>query len=181
MTSPLPNKIRLVIGLGNPGAEYENTYHNVGFLALDALFANAHDAPAWKTHKKIFSYVRAGTATFIKPLTFMNESGIAAKEALKKFRAAPEEMLVVHDESDLPVGDFKISVGKNSAGHRGVQSVIDHVGTNGFERARIGIRPAGETKRKKASTFVLRQITKKDRAALGEVFEKVEEGLRIKD
>jgi PTH1 family peptidyl-tRNA hydrolase len=115
----------------------------------------------------------------MKPLTFMNESGVAVKEAMKKFGAAAEDLLVIHDESDLTVGDFKVSTGKNAAGHRGIQSIIDHIGTNEFQRVRIGIRPAREVVRKKASEFVLKQIAKKDRERLEEVFKKIIEELGI--
>jgi PTH1 family peptidyl-tRNA hydrolase len=173
--------MHLLVGLGNPGAEFEHTYHNVGFLALDAIAAETENAPVWKAHRKLFSYAHAGEVVLVKPLTFMNESGIAVAEALKKFGADATELTVLHDESDLVVGDFKISIGKNAAGHRGVQSIIDHLGTNEFQRVRIGIRPAHEPTRKKASAFVLSEITKKDREILEKVFKKIEEGLRIKD
>ncbi len=166
---------RLLVGLGNPGTEFEHTYHNVGFLALDATAPEAEEVPVWKTHRKLFSYAREGKLVLIKPLTFMNESGIAVAEALKKFGADATELSVLHDESDLIVGEFKISLGKNAAGHRGVQSIIDHLGTNAFQRIRIGIRPAHEPSRKKASAFVLSKITKKDREVLRGVFEKIKQ------
>jgi PTH1 family peptidyl-tRNA hydrolase len=174
---------KLVIGLGNPGTEFENTYHNVGFLALDAIIRKigGNEIPAWKTQKKVFSYACEGKTVFIKPLTFMNESGVAVKEALKKFDVGVGEMLVIHDESDLYLGDFKISAGKNAAGHRGIQSIIDHVGSNEFQRVRIGIRPTREKARKKASVFVLSRITSADHETLEKVFEKIEEKLGIRD
>ena len=169
----------LIIGLGNPGSEYENTYHNVGFLALDAIIANTTrgEMPDWKMHKKLFSYARLENAIFIKPLTFMNESGLAAKEALKKFDAAIQNLTVIHDESDLPIGEFKISSGKNAAGHRGVQSIIDHIGTNEFQRIRIGIRPVEEGVRKKASAFVLTRIKTREQATLEGVFQEIAKAL----
>jgi PTH1 family peptidyl-tRNA hydrolase len=166
---------KLIIGLGNPGTEFENTYHNVGFLAIDALLKTVRQDGIWKDHKKIFSYIQSEGTIFIKPLTFMNESGVAVREALKKFGVPTEEMAVLHDESDLAIGTFKVSLGKNAAGHNGVQSIIDHVGTNEFRRIRIGIRPAHEAKRKKASALVLSKITKPDLKSLEEVFGKINE------
>lgn len=175
---------RLIIGLGNPGPEFENTYHNVGVLALEYLAKSPADGGKleWKSHKKLFGYsnfkLQTSNFVFIRPLTFMNESGLAAKEALKKFNAAPEDLIVIHDDSDLALGKFKIAGGQRSAGHKGVQSVIDHVGTQDFERVKIGIREQGtenreQSKRKKAEDFVLSQITPKDKKILEKVFEEI--------
>jgi len=170
------NKIEIFVGLGNPGAAYEHTYHNVGTLALEKIFASRladGEAPNWKSYKKLFLYAASPTAVFVKPLTFMNESGVAVSAALKKFGASPANLVVLHDESDLPIGNFKISTARNAAGHNGVQSIIDHLGTNAFTRIRIGIRPADEATRKKASDFVLKRITKKGEVILESVFEKI--------
>ncbi len=138
---------KLIIGLGNPGAEYENTYHNVGALAVEELAKTiTEDAtPVWKNHKKLFSYFSnlqspISNLIFIRPLVFMNESGLAVKEALKKFNIMPEDLIVIHDDSDLAIGKFKISRGQSSAGHKGVQSIIGRLGTQEFERIKIGVR-----------------------------------------
>ncbi len=160
---------KLIIGLGNPGGEYENTYHNVGLLALKKI---AGDAP-FKSHKGLFRYATAGEAVLIEPLVFMNESGRAAKEALKKFKTSPGDLIVIHDESDVMIGKYKLSSGRNSAGHRGVQSIMDALHSKEFLRARIGIRPAQEAKLKKASEFVLAAIKPKDKKALEAVFAEV--------
>jgi len=170
--------IRLIIGIGNPGKEYEDTYHNVGALALAYLVRTigAEDGTAplrFKTHKNLFRYASARGIAFVLPLTFMNESGAAAKEALRTFGAKPAEIAVLHDESDLAVGAYKISAGQNSAGHKGVQSIMDAVRSKEFTRARIGIRPAKETARKKASEFVLSKIMPKDARAFEKVFEEI--------
>ncbi len=159
---------RIFIGLGNPGKEYENTYHNAGLLAVDQLA----DAP-FKKHKGLFEYTTAPDAVFIRPLTYMNESGSAAREALKKFNARAEDLTVIHDESDLPLGTFKVSKGRGAAGHKGVQSIIDALGTNEFTRIRIGIRDPRERRRKKAGEFALARIAARDRAALQAVFKKI--------
>lgn len=166
---------QIIVGLGNPGAEYENTYHNVGFLALDAWMAraanNAADdghVPTLKNYKKLFDFYETGDAVFIKPLTYMNDSGKAVREALKKFAGTSENLTVIHDDSDLTVGNYKISFARGAAGHKGVQSIIDALKTNAFRRVRIGIRPVREAKRQKAGDFALKQISKKDKAILEE-------------
>jgi PTH1 family peptidyl-tRNA hydrolase len=171
---------KIIVGLGNPGAEFEETYHNAGVLALGKIAATLGIASEdWKVHKKLFSYAKAANLVLVRPLTFMNESGIATKEALKKFGGQADKLIVLHDESDLLIGSFKISEGKNAAGHRGVQSIIDQIGTNEFERIRIGIRPEKEAKRKKASDFVLAKITTADRKKLEKVFEEIAQTLKF--
>ena len=168
----------IIIGLGNPGTEYENTYHNAGFLAVNALIhALSPENPAnWIKHKEIFEYATAGEIIFIKPCTFMNESGRAVREAMKKFGVAASSLspasrtlLVIHDDSDLTIGNYKISFGRGAAGHKGVQSIINALKTNAFRRLRIGIRPVRESKRQKAGEFALKQITKNDRGTIQKI------------
>ncbi|MGC9599452.1 MAG: aminoacyl-tRNA hydrolase [Minisyncoccia bacterium] len=162
----------ILVGIGNPGPEFENTYHNVGRAALATIARRLPNGEslAWKTHKKLFRYAAHGTMVLVAPLTFMNESGRAVREAMKKFKAAPEDLVVVHDESDLPVGTYKISFGRGSAGNKGIQSIITTLRTNRFTRIRIGIREAGEKKHRKASAFVLVKITPKDRVVFDALF-----------
>lgn len=165
--------MKIIVGLGNPGREFENTYHNVGADTLRALAA----PQAFKQYKKLFLYAVADSAAdsrvFVLPLTFMNESGAAVREAMKRFGMKPDDLVVIHDDSDLPLGAYKISYDKNSAGHHGVQSVIDALGTKNFTRIRIGIRPATERRRKKASAFVLKKISAKDNIVLENVFKTI--------
>jgi len=97
----------------------------------------------------------------------MNESGKAVKEAVKYFRAKPEEILIIHDDSDIELGKYKISFGRGSAGHQGVESIIKSLGTKNFWRLRIGIR---RTKRKKAGEFVLKKITPADKLVWERLF-----------
>ncbi len=175
-----PDKIRtatykLITGLGNPGKEFENTYHNAGAMALSFFAKKRSDqeAPPKFKRKKLFEYAEENGVVLIKPLVFMNDSGRAIRTAAREFGVKPEAIAVIHDESDLPLGDFKISFGKNAGGHRGVQSIIDALQTKNFTRFRIGIRPKIEAQRKKAGMFVLKKITKKDEGTLRDVFEKI--------
>ncbi|HVO28868.1 MAG TPA: aminoacyl-tRNA hydrolase [Candidatus Paceibacterota bacterium] len=175
----------IVAALGNPGKEYENTYHNAGILALEELFgreaARAGDGAGkapWKKHQGLFEYAEAGDAVFVRPLTYMNESGRAIRAALKKFGPShllslSSRLIILHDDSDLPLGTFRISVARGPAGHKGVQSVIDALGTGEFVRIRIGIRDPQERVRRKAGDFALKQITKAHRKLLDDVFREI--------
>jgi PTH1 family peptidyl-tRNA hydrolase len=131
----------------------------------------------WKTHKKLFMYCSDGDFIFAKSLLFMNDSGQAVYEAFKKFDTTPDHLVVLHDESDLPVGNYKISFDRSSGGQKGVQSIIDHIGTQAFWRVRIGIRPASENVRKKAGEFVLSRVKKSDEKIFEKIFEEAAGGL----
>ena len=143
-TAKKPSKI-VILALGNPGEEYEDTYHNAGTIALPAIIRTltGEDAAAlaWRTHRHLFEYAPAGNFIFARSLTYMNESGLAAAEALKKFGIQLDHFVVVHDESDLTVGNCKVSFDRSSGGHKGVESIQKMLRTRDFVRVRIGISP----------------------------------------
>jgi len=171
---------KLIIALGNPGEEYDDTYHNAGFLALDRFMEQAADEKkiAWKQVKGTFKYFKNDDAIWAKPLVFMNDSGRAVQAALAYLKLPAEEMLVVHDDSDLAIGEYKLSFDHGSAGHNGVKSIIEHLGTQKFWRLRIGIRPdTVETRRAKAGEFVLRKINKENQGRILEAVEKAKSEL----
>jgi len=159
---PTKESIKLILGLGNPGEKYASTYHNIGQLYVEGI-ANG----SFKKYRH-FEFSKKSGVIFAKPTTFMNQSGIAAKEALKYFNLKPENLLVVHDDSDILLGEYKITFDRGSAGHNGVQSVIDILKTEKFFRLRIGMRQDGITT--KAGEFVLRPISKSDLSTLRGVF-----------
>lgn len=165
----------LIIGLGNPDPLLLDTYHNVGTMALEALGKGLR----FKAYQGLFAYAEAGTApdgttlALVKPLVFMNESGVAARAAAKMFNTPPAQITVIHDDSDLALGDVKFSKGQSSAGHRGVQSIIDALRSKDFARVRIGIRNKNEKRRKKAGEFVLKPIKASDKKILAQVFETI--------
>ncbi len=130
--------MKLIIGLGNPGTAYDRTRHNVGFMAVDAF---AKDAEAtWKADaKRKANVARAGTTALAKPTTFMNNSGDAAAALVSFYKVAPEDVLVVHDEMDLPPGRFKFTGEGGPAGHNGVEDIQAKLGTDKIARLRIGI------------------------------------------
>lgn len=162
----------IILGLGNPGEEYENTYHNAGWLALEYLKNELEkDGFTSKSGKwDNFGYYELNgdnkKYVLVFPNTYMNLSGRAAKEALKKFGAETKDLIVIHDDSDLLVGELKGATGAGAAGHNGVSSIIENLETKEFYRIRIGIRNPQERVRRKAEEFVLSKIKKTDVAKL---------------
>ncbi|MFH0891166.1 MAG: aminoacyl-tRNA hydrolase [Candidatus Falkowbacteria bacterium] len=145
--------MKIIIGLGNPGKEYENTRHNAGFAAVDAWAKK--QGFNWTVNKKFNAAVAGnGDLLLIKPLTYMNNSGQAAQAAMAYYKLLPktlgllrqksadlsETLTVIHDDLDIALGDYKISVNSRSAGHRGVESIINHLKTKNFKRIRIGVK-----------------------------------------
>ena len=155
-----------IVGLGNPGEEYKNTRHNVGRIILE-VFRKANDLPDFETDKKLKAMVSAGQMSNVKrrvslvfPETFMNKSGDSVKQLIKSKKAAGE-LVVVHDDLDIPLGKYKISFNKSSGGHEGVESIIRAVKTQAFTRIRIGISPitsGGKLKKPKGEEDVERVI-----------------------
>lgn len=156
----------LIAGLGNPGEKYTRTRHNVGFMTLDA-FQLKHDFMDFKLDKKSNSLISEGLITdekviLAKPQTFMNNSGAAVKSLYTKYKILDTRYLIlVHDDIDLPVGTIRISANSGSAGHKGVESVIQHLGTQDFPRVRIGIQPQ-IGKPKNVEAFVLKKFAKEE-------------------
>ncbi|MEX2577751.1 MAG: aminoacyl-tRNA hydrolase [Verrucomicrobiales bacterium] len=131
--------IRLVLGLGNPGPEYEGTRHNVGFALLDRLAAQRD--LKWDRNRKMRAKVAStgDGAVFAKPLTFMNLSGNAAARLARFHKLRPEQILVVHDDVDLPVGRIRFRANGSAGGHNGIKSVVEYLATEAFPRLKIGV------------------------------------------
>lgn len=128
--------MNLIVGLGNPGVKYQNTKHNIGFICLDYLSKDG----IWETHKKTDSQV-IKTSRFLlaKPQTFMNLSGQAVSSLLSFFKLQPNDLIVIHDDLDLDFGRIKIQDSGQSAGHKGLESIINFLNTENFLRIRVGI------------------------------------------
>jgi len=161
-------KTVLLVGLGNPGKEYDGTRHNVGFACLDA-FVKAQDFPAWITKKDLKSLVSSGTVgstrvIAIKPTTFMNRSGEAVQAAAAFYKILPEQIVVIHDELDIPFGQIRTRMGGGSAGHNGIKSLLQHIDEN-FGRIRIGVRNDIADQADSAD-FVLGKFTKDENSHL---------------
>jgi PTH1 family peptidyl-tRNA hydrolase len=165
----------LIIGLGNPGRKYQKTRHNVGFWVIEE-FKKENDFPQFKFSKKSKSKLSIGflgrkKIILAKPQTLMNNSGKAAKELISVFKSRIPNLWVVHDDIDLPLGKIRISRGKGAAGHKGIQSIIDQLGTKNFVRFRVGILPKWG-KPKKIEKFVLKNFTKKEEEIAKKVIKK---------
>ncbi len=134
--------IKLVVGLGNPGQQYEKTRHNAGFLFLDSL-ANDRGV-AWSSKPEFQSLMASFNLSsekvlLLKPQTYMNRSGLAVGKVLRYFKLEPEEVLVVHDELDFDPGLVRLKKDGGHAGHNGLRDIISHLGAKNFYRIRIGI------------------------------------------
>ncbi|MFA5870323.1 MAG: aminoacyl-tRNA hydrolase [Candidatus Paceibacterota bacterium] len=156
-----PHTISLIVGLGNPGKEYENTFHNAGRLIIETILKTQ----SLSSPKHSFSYTKIGQFTFMIPNIYMNESGLAVNDALTYFKFLHSSLLIIHDDADLQIGTAKLQFGRGDAGHNGIKSIVKALDTEEFWRFRIGIRreeSEGE-KRRKAESFVLSQIKKSEK------------------
>jgi len=156
--------MKFIIGLGNPGEQYENTRHNVGFLMLDKI-QEEYNLPEFTEKSKFFSLLSEGMIEgdkilLIKPQTFMNLSGKAAQSLVQFYDVNLQDILIVHDDVDLELGTYKHTESSRSAGQRGVQNIIDTIGTQDFPRLRVGIGPVPE--HIGTHDFVLQKFSKEE-------------------
>jgi len=157
----------LFVGLGNPGRDYAENRHNVGAMAVEAILRR-HGLPALRNSTRprgAFAEGRLGEAQvrFLRPLSYMNESGGPVGEAMRYWRMVPEDVVVFHDELDLAAGKVRVKRGGGHAGHNGLRSIDAHIGRD-YRRVRIGIGHPGD--RERVTGHVLRDFSKADRAWL---------------
>jgi PTH1 family peptidyl-tRNA hydrolase len=164
--------MKLIVGLGNPGDQYANTRHNIGFSTLDAL-RKAWRFPDFAFCKKFNAEISEGHRSqekilLVKPRTFMNLSGIVVRALTDFYKLSPNDIVLIQDELDLPLGKHKIAADSSSAGHNGVKNIIEHLGTQAFARLRIGIDipERKETGALDAHDFVLSGFTPEERGIL---------------
>jgi PTH1 family peptidyl-tRNA hydrolase len=156
-------KTQLIVGLGNPSEKYKKTRHNIGFILLDLL---AQKMEADFEFNPVFNAeiaeIKQGKDKIIlcKPQTFMNNSGRAVSKIVNYYKIDLENLLVIQDEIDLPFGKTKFSTNSSSAGHKGIQSIIDHLGTQDFQRLRFGINQ--ETNPLPTEIFVLKNFSQEE-------------------
>lgn len=179
--------MKLIIGLGNPGKEYAMTRHNAGFLGADFLQKEWNFAP-FVSDKKMSAEISSGAIAnekvlIVKPHTFMNHSGEAVGKLLQFYKLSPADIAVIHDDLDIASGKFKVADSSRSAGHHGVQNIIDTLGTQEFLRARLGIggqvRPGIGAANNQLSSedFVLQNFSREELAELIKLFPEVKERL----
>ncbi len=157
---------KVIVGLGNLGPKYAKTRHNAGWLVLDnlaqILAKQTGEKISWQDKKDWSAQVaEIGEYLLVKPLTLMNNSGLAVRKILDYYHLLQEDLsttlLVIQDELDLPSGTNRWSVNSRAAGHRGIESIIQHLGTKNFQRLRIGIKPAYQID--DAADFVLKNLS----------------------
>jgi PTH1 family peptidyl-tRNA hydrolase len=169
----------LVVGLGNPGRDYASNRHNVGFMAVDELASRLRADAFREKFSAEWAKAEIGgdPVVLLKPMTYMNESGRSVQPAAAFFKVKPSEVIVLHDELDLPFGEVRLKMGGGHAGHNGLRSIIACLGTNEFGRIRIGIGrpPAGF--RGDVADFVLSGFDSAEKAELPECLNKSSESV----
>lgn len=135
--------MKLIAGLGNPGAKYDQTKHNTGFMALDHYLKNKK--LSFNKDKFEGHWVKAGDTIYVEPQTYMNDSGLCVAQLAKFFKIAPQDILIIQDDMDLPLAKLRVRAGGKSGGHNGIRSIIACLGSSDFNRLKIGIRHPRKT------------------------------------
>ncbi len=167
--------MKLIVGLGNPGAKYARNRHNIGFMALDRI-AEDHGFAPWKSkHQGVTTEGRFGAerAVLLKPETFMNNSGQSVQAAMRFHKLEPSDVIVLHDEIDLAPGKVKCKTGGGHAGHNGLRSIHAHIGPD-YDRVRLGVGHPGH--KDAVPGYVLRDFPKADEGWLDDVLRGISDG-----
>ena len=158
---------RLIVGLGNPGAEYSETRHNAGFWFCERLAAQLGVALARESRfHGLVGHSRSDSIWLLEPQTFMNRSGQAVSALSRFYRIEPAQMLVVHDELDIPPGELRVKFGGGLGGHNGLKDITAHLGTQDFWRLRVGIGHPGD--RNEVVNYVLKPPRRDEHALIDE-------------
>lgn len=188
----ISNKQILIVGLGNPGGNYKNSRHNVGFMAVDKLIQKWQEEEIEKLRNKEIKGIEVmehidKKILLLKPLTFMNQSGQAVSLISQYLNISISNIIVIHDDIDLPLGQLKIQKGGGTAGHHGLESIVKSLGTEDFIRFRVGIGRPGEMqnvqcrmnndKKKNITNYVLEGFTKEEGEMIEKTVERVVEGI----
>lgn len=177
--------MKLIVALGNPGKQYEDTRHNAGFIVLDEI-QKAWNFSDFQFNKKFEAEISEGTNNgnkiiLAKPQTFMNLSGKSVKAIMDFYKISADEICVLHDDLDIDLGAFKISTDSSAGGHNGIQSIIDNLGTQKFKRVRIGIE-GSELKKNRlmsGSDFVLQKFSDKELEMIKKLAEEAERVIKL--
>ena len=165
--------MKMIVGLGNPGKQYEMTRHNVGFLCLDSIEAKYNLAFKFESSFNAMvatSLMSGEKCVFVKPQTYMNLSGEAIIKILKYYKVAVEDVLVIYDDMDLPLGSLRLREKGSAGGHNGIKSIIAHLGTQEFKRIRVGISGHANID---AKDYVLGRFSKDEQITLSLVRDQV--------
>lgn len=172
--------MKLIVGLGNPGIEYQFSPHNLGFLAVDRIAGDLKVEVRSRLCRALTARVVIDgvPALLAKPETYMNLSGLSVRELVEKHEVVPEAgLIVIQDELDFPLGTLRIHSRRSSAGHNGIESIIDALGTNDFLRIRIGVAP--EHKVEDGQRYLLAPMRKADLKVVDEVLDTAAEAVKV--
>ncbi len=178
--SPQRKDVKLIVGLGNPGIEYQFTPHNVGFLALDRIAERQGVRISNRRCRALTgrAEIAGQPALLAKPETYMNLSGLAVRELAAAYEADPQrDLIVIYDELDLPLGRIRIRERGSSAGHKGMESIIGALGTQEILRIRLGIAPEQEVR--DGTRYVLSQFRKAQYGALDQVLDSAADAVQV--
>jgi PTH1 family peptidyl-tRNA hydrolase len=172
--------VKLIVGLGNPGIEYQFTPHNLGFLAIDRIAGSLGVEVRNRQCRALTARAVIGDETVLlaKPETFMNLSGVAVRELVEEYEAKPEsDLIVIQDELDFPLGTLRIHTRRSSAGHNGIESIIGALGTQDFLRIRIGVAP--DRKVSDGESYLLAPLRKSELKVADEILDTAEEAVNV--
>jgi PTH1 family peptidyl-tRNA hydrolase len=173
-------RVKLIVGLGNPGDEYQFTPHNVGFLAVDRIASQCGVEIRNRQCRALTARIQvAGEPVLLaKPETYMNLSGISVRELVAEYDAKPDsDLIVIQDELDFPLGTLRIHTRRSSAGHNGIESIVDALGTQDFLRIRIGVAP--DYKVEDGKEYLLSPLRKAALAVVNEMLDTAAEAVKV--
>jgi PTH1 family peptidyl-tRNA hydrolase len=162
--------MKLFFGLGNPGKQYQNTRHNLGQMIIDNFIKAHHAAPLRLKSKLKYSLTEINKNIFAISSDFMNLSGVSVQKVASFYKIIPENIYVIHDDLDLRVGEWRLQFDRGPAGHNGVKSVIENLGTQAFWRLRVGI---GKSEFDTAEEYVLKPFPKEEKVIISETIDKI--------
>ena len=172
--------MKLIVGLGNPGIEYQFTPHNLGFLAIDRIAGSLGVEVRNRQHRALTARAVIGDepVLLVKPETYMNLSGVSVQALVREYEAKPEsDLIVIQDELDFPLGTLRIHTRRSSAGHNGIESIIDSLGTQDFLRIRIGVAP--DHKVSDGQGYLLSPLRKAELAVVDGILDTAEEAVKV--
>jgi peptidyl-tRNA hydrolase, PTH1 family len=171
--------VKIIVGLGNPGVQYKNSRHNIGFLVVDRIAKDNHISLSMRLPKIIYGlgWIDSERVVLVKPTTYMNRSGEAMIKAFRLFGGGIEDLITIHDDLDLPFGRLRFKRRGGDGGHQGVRSLIDSIGGNNFLRLKVGIgRPP---RGMEPAEYVLETLDKGERSELDEILSQAAEALKV--
>jgi len=172
--------MKLIIGLGNYGPEYEKTRHNYGFMVVEEI-QRKYDFPGFKMDKECNALIsKKGEVILVEPQTYMNNSGKAIKKIASYYKVQPKDIIIIHDDVETDLGKIKEVKGRSAGGHNGVRSIIDELGTNEFKRLKMGINSEDPSfKNKPLDEVVLKNFSSDEQVIVEEMIKKAVEMISI--